>query len=283
MFYAILKRPYLLLDKQLISIHPIDYKATEKGFVSKPHSHKHYEIFFFEKGEASHFIDFIEYPIFDNSFFLISYNQIHYITAQPDTFNLGFAISFDKTYFDFLDNRLQSLFGTFATSPAYSLNGLQELFSMLFRQIEIEIRQHQSGDLVINYLKILLTHISRLKVATQKEVHSIKNPIWINFLEAIETNFVSKKKVAEYARLLNTTTTQLNRISQKQNNTTALSVIHNRLNLEAKRKLFYTGIQIKEICFELGFEDAGHFNNFFKRLNQQTPNEFRKAFSKIFN
>lgn len=272
-----------MTDKPTISIYSIDYKATQKGFVSKPHSHKHYEIFFFVKGEASHFIDFVEYPISDNSFFLVSYNQIHYITAQPNTFNLGFAIAFDKTYFGFLDNELQSLFGSFDSSPAYILNGQQELFSVLFRQIEIELTQHQSGDLTLNYLKIVLAHISRLKVSMPQELSSTVNPIWRNFLKLIEANFTSKKTVTEYAKLLNTTTTQLNRICQKQINITALSVIHNRLNLEAKRKLFYTDIQIKQICSELGFEDAGHFNNFFKRLNQQTPNEFRKSMSQIFN
>jgi AraC-like DNA-binding protein len=240
-------------------------------------------MFFFEKGEASHFIDFVEYPISDNSFFIISYNQIHYITARPDTINVGFAIAFDKTYFDFLDNELQSLFSSFGSSPAYIINGQQNLFSMLFREVEIELKYSKSGALVLHYVKILLTHISRLKVNNPQEVLSIVNPIWKSFLSLIEINFTNKKTVSEYAKLLNISTTQLNRISQKRNNTTALAVIHNRLNLEAKRKLFYTNIQIKEICFDLGFEDAGHFNNFFKRLNQQTPNEFRKSMSQIFN
>lgn len=275
-----------MIDKPTILIYAIDYKATEKGFVSKPHSHKHYEIFFFEKGEASHFIDFVEYPISDNSLFLISYNQLHYITASPNTVNLGFVISFDKTYFDFLDSDLQSLFCSFSINSVYDLKHNQELFVMLFNQIKSELKDNQgkSHSLVLHYLKIILIHISRLKNDILKhEILKNQNPLLIRFLEAVEQSFKEKRTVAEYAQLLNITSTQLNRISQKHCNTSALSVIHNRINLEAKRKLFYSDIQIKEICFDLGFEDAAHFNNFFKKINQQTPNEFRKVMSQIFN
>lgn len=275
-----------MTDKPTISIYPIAYKATEKGFVSKPHSHKHYEIFFFEKGEATHFIDFVEYPISDNSLFLISYNQIHYITAPQNTFNLGFAISFDNTYFDFLDSDLQSLFCSFSINPAYNLKNNEDFFVMLFNQIKSELKDNRdkSHSLVLHYLKIILTHISRLKNDNiEQGVLKNQNPLLIRFLEAVEQSFKEKRTVAEYAQLLNITTTQLNRISQKNCNLSALSVIHNRVNLEAKRKLFYSDIQIKEICFDLGFEDAAHFNNFFKKINQQTPNEFRKSMSQIFN
>ncbi len=110
-----------MIAKPTISIYQIHHQANEKGFVSKPHAHQHYEIFFFEKGEASHFIDFVEYPILDNSIFLVSYNQIHYITALPYMLNSGFVVSFDKPYFDLIDDDLQSLFCSFSKNPAYDL------------------------------------------------------------------------------------------------------------------------------------------------------------------
>lgn len=275
-----------MTEKQTISVHPINYKTSQKGFVSKPHAHQHYEMFFFEKGEASHFIDFVEYPITNNSFFLVSYNQVHYITAPPNTLNIGFAVSFNKAYFNLLDNDIQSLFYSYSITPFFDLEQNKDLFSILFRQVISELKDNQdkSSSLVLHYIKIVLIHITRLK-KTDVEYEALKrlNPLWMRFLDAVEQSYKEKRTVAEYAQLLNSTTTQLNRISQKHSNVSALKVIHNRINLEAKRKLVYSNSQIKEICFELGFEDAAHFTNFFKNLNKQTPNEFRKSMSQIFN
>ncbi|MEM8907900.1 MAG: AraC family ligand binding domain-containing protein [Bacteroidota bacterium] len=54
------------MEGKQFEFYQIDYRANEKGFTSEPHTHPHYEIFFLEKGEASHFIDFEEYPIVDH-------------------------------------------------------------------------------------------------------------------------------------------------------------------------------------------------------------------------
>ncbi|OAQ43487.1 hypothetical protein A5893_17260 [Pedobacter psychrophilus] len=271
------------MKENAIKYFSIDYKANNNGFVSRPHFHKHYEIFYFEKGNASHFIDFEEYPITDNSFFLVSYNQIHYITAKPDTHNFGYAISLDREIFDLFENDLTNLFGKFSKSPAFYLER-KELFTTLFEEIktELEGKRQKSNELVFGFIKILLTHIWREERDTKKK-KTQSGSVFANFLQLIEDNFIKIKSVQEYAKMLSITTKQLNRICKEISTQTALSAIHERINLEAKRKLFYSENQIKDICYDLGFEDASHFNNFFKKMNSKTPTEFRKEMSQIFN
>ncbi|OAQ38954.1 hypothetical protein A5893_13025 [Pedobacter psychrophilus] len=271
------------MEENDIKFFQIDYKTYNKGFVSNPHSHKHYEIFYFEKGNASHFIDFEEYPITDNSLFLVSYNQVHYITAKPDTHNLGYAISLEKEIFGLLGNELNNLFGKFSKSPAYYLKK-NDLFTTLFQQIKIELegKSQKSNELVFSFIKILLTYIWREERDIIKGKTLTDTP-FLNFLHLIEDNFIKFKEVQEYAQMLSITTKQLNRICKKNTNQTALFIIHDRINLEAKRKLFYSENQIKDICYDLGFENTGHFNNFFKRMNEKTPLEFRIIMSRIFN
>jgi AraC-like DNA-binding protein len=46
--------------------------------------------------------------------------------------------------------------------------------------------------------------------------------------------------------------------------------------MEAKRLMFYTDRTAKEIAYELGFEDAGHFGKFFKRNTGLSTSEFKK-------
>ncbi|NPA08854.1 MAG: helix-turn-helix domain-containing protein, partial [Chlorobi bacterium] len=49
-----------------------------------------------------------------------------------------------------------------------------------------------------------------------------------------------------------------------------------RIFLEAKRLLLFTDKSVKEITYELGFEDVSYFSNFFKRLSGNTPVSFKK-------
>jgi AraC-like DNA-binding protein len=53
--------------------------------------------------------------------------------------------------------------------------------------------------------------------------------------------------------------------------------------LEAKRLLFHSERSIKEIAFELGFEDASYFNRFFKRIAQTTPAVYRSATREMYH
>ena len=57
---------------------------------------------------------------------------------------------------------------------------------------------------------------------------------------------------------------------------TPLQIINDRIVLEAKRQLQHTSLNIKEISYNLGFEDPSYSVKFFKRLAGSMPSEFRK-------
>ena len=182
-----------------------------------------------------------------------------------------------------LDNELIGLFGKFSQSPAFYLEK-NDFFTILFKQIQNELQSNKpkSNELTFSFVKILLTYVWR----EQKNVITNKldkNNPYLEYIKLLENKFTQIKSVQEYAKLLSITTKQLNRVCKEVLNQTALSIIHERINLEAKRKLFYSENQVKDICYELGFEDTGHFNNFFKKMNDKTPLEFRTEMSQIFN
>ena len=55
-----------------------------------------------------------------------------------------------------------------------------------------------------------------------------------------------------------------------------LQIIQERILLEAKRMLISTEIPIKEITFELGFEDMPSFSRFVKNKIGFSPKAFRE-------
>jgi AraC family transcriptional activator of pobA len=70
---------------------------------------------------------------------------------------------------------------------------------------------------------------------------------------------------------------------KEQSGKSAIMHIHERIVLEAKRLVFHTNSSVKEIAFELGFEDASYFNRFFKRLTGITPVEYKNAIRKMYH
>ena len=56
----------------------------------------------------------------------------------------------------------------------------------------------------------------------------------------------------------------------------AIRIIHNRIQAEARRLLLYTAKSSKEIALMLGFEDQAAFSRFFKKMNKESLSEYRK-------
>jgi AraC family transcriptional activator of pobA len=81
--------------------------------------------------------------------------------------------------------------------------------------------------------------------------------------------------VAGYARDLGITANHLNAVCRQAVDKSALTLIHERQILEAKRRLVYSALTISQIADELGFSDPAYFSRFFKRLTGTTPKDFR--------
>ncbi|RYY07487.1 MAG: AraC family transcriptional regulator, partial [Cytophagaceae bacterium] len=67
----------------------------------------------------------------------------------------------------------------------------------------------------------------------------------------------------------------LNRVLKDTTGHTTTALISGRVAQEAKILLKQTSWTISEIADSLGFADAAHFCNFFKRQAGLTPGEFR--------
>jgi len=67
----------------------------------------------------------------------------------------------------------------------------------------------------------------------------------------------------------------LNEIVKLSLGKTASEAIEERRILEAKRLIKFSGLSIKEIAFELGYEEHSYFTKVFKKITGCTPTEFK--------
>ena len=61
---------------------------------------------------------------------------------------------------------------------------------------------------------------------------------------------------------------------------TAKEFIDKYLILETKRHLASSNISVKELTFQMGFDEPTNFIKFFKRHTHQTPSQFKKLYKK---
>ena len=100
--------------------------------------------------------------------------------------------------------------------------------------------------------------------------------IYQNFIQLIEDKFVKHHTVTDYTELLGVSQTTLNIYTQQYAQTTPLKLITNRIILEAKRLICYSPLRIKQIAFNLGFDDPSYFIKLFKRNVGMSPAEYKR-------
>jgi AraC family transcriptional activator of pobA len=161
----------------------------------------------------------------------------------------------------------------------------------VFRQIGCEYRSTHPDryDLISAYTLTLLLHVRRLYtqyVETDPTLSAALNgnesQLIGKFRSLLRTHISGGAitKVAHtveyYAGLLSTHPNHLNALLRRKTGETASSLVHRQLLTEARSLLGQTSLSVKEIAFQLGFNEPAHFNHFFKRMLHCTPMEFRK-------
>ena len=157
-------------------------------------------------------------------------------------------------------------------------------FKMLCEQIKKEMQNPDLAqyELLVSYLKIFLITASRLKTQQHPDAAEIlkdnKQPFIIQRLkDAIESNFKTKHSPSQYADLLYISPKALAKITKSHFNKTLSDLINERIIIEAKRELYLTDKTVKEIAYELGYDDEHYFSRFFKVNAEVSPHLYRET------
>ncbi|WP_313090621.1 helix-turn-helix domain-containing protein [Chryseobacterium flavum] len=95
------------------------------------------------------------------------------------------------------------------------------------------------------------------------------------FKKLITDHFKTTKQVQQYADFLNITPLYLNEAVKEVSGYPASFWIQQKILWEARRLLFYTNMDVKQIAFELGYDDPVYFSRFFKKRTGMTALQFR--------
>jgi AraC family transcriptional activator of pobA len=154
----------------------------------------------------------------------------------------------------------------------------------LFLALEQESRSHAPGQVAagMSLLLALMVQVSRISgLATGQALQAAAGAASRQarqverFRALVDRNFRTQHTVQAYAQAMNITAGQLSRLCRQALGVSAMGVIQARIVHEAQRELVYTGLPIKVLAAELGFEDDAYFSRFFRKHALISPKEFR--------
>jgi AraC-like DNA-binding protein len=232
-------------------------------------------------------VDKVQYQLQKNQIiFLTEFHKIDSIeldTARMVRFNQPFYCIINH------DNEVGSkglLFFGASGVPIISIDDRElDSFEISWQIFCSEMRQNDilQKDMLLSMLKRLLILSVRI-LRRSNNLHRLENSqadIIREFNFLVEGHFSKHHDVAFYASKLNRSPKTLSNLFSIVSQRPPLNIIHDRIMVHAKRQINYTNLSIKEIAYELGYDDIQTFSRFFKNKEGMSPMQYREKVSQF--
>jgi AraC family transcriptional regulator, transcriptional activator of pobA len=260
-------------------INDMPVKAENLG----AHRDDHYLFFVVEDGHASLMVDFSEVKLKKSDLFYILPGQVHHrISAREAD---GWYVAIDTLlvppdYREVFENQL-------VLQQPFPLNEAQKAQCISL----LNLIQEKDQEVVDSPFSLPVTH-SLLQAflgmaacgynCVNGATAALSRPAQISheFKKLLVKNFITIKSPSAYAALLNVSESYLNEVLKKVTGFSVSAWIQQEVMLEAKRLLYYSQLNVKEITHRLGYDDPAYFSRIFKNATGTTPLAFRESYRK---
>ena len=263
------------------------FSFQDNSYFDHLQRNNYYSLIWVKEGIGKLKTNFSEYNFEKNSLFSFAPYQPFMLSS---TSVKGVAIYFHSDFFCIHKHQTEVtcngvLFNNIYQKPFFMVDeNLEDTLDKVIGQIKTEIQRPGLAqyELLISFMKIFLISASRAKAQQQPESIPLsatrKEPFILqNLKEAIEKDFRSKHTPQDYAILLNISSNALARIAKTHFNKTLTNLITERIIIEAKRELYLTNKSVKEVAYELGYDDEYYFSRFFKKNVNISPQAYRET------
>ena len=214
------------------------------------------------------------------------------IRFEPVEETNGYLISFSADFIVMADYDMDIVYHSSLFHPLFPFSVIKGAASFkmeMQESVERMIREFSNtypgkDEILKGLLKIFLVYLNRQQDASgQQAVNFNQSGLASRFFSQLEKNFTNQKMVSDYARVLSVTPNYLNETVKKASGFPASHHIQQRIILEAKRKAAYVRKSMKEIAYDLGFDDISHFSKYFKKASGISFSDFKKEISHQFS
>lgn len=274
----------LPIEFEIIKISDLHNK--HKSILTTPHRAEFYHIIWIQNGSAKHFVDFKPIELKENSILFVPKDCVNFFDTYGDYD--GKIILFTNNFFSVDFKNIQFLQSTILFNDLYEISKIQinkdnaEFFNIIqAMESELSTTYDQSQPIILRNLlhNFLLMSERIMHLQGFNEIKpSVDLDYLIMFKDLLEKKYKTIKSVSKLAADLSISEKRLNKATTLILDKTPKQIIDDRVLLEAKRLLAHSNKSIKEITFDLGFEEPTNFIKYFRKHINQTPSEFRENY-----
>lgn len=244
----------------------------------RPHKLAYYYFVFVDQGAETVQVDAQDITISDSQVVFGVPNQI-FAHPFPNKDTQQYKIGFDENTlamlphaYPFLVNPLGA--NTIAFEPQ-AKGRVKAVFSMLYQLLHSPGKPRRV-DIILAHLNALLTEFNSAYFEHHHE-SAPSNPRrskYVAFTLAVETHLTEQPGVHTLADELAMTPSSLYGLVKEFSGLSPKEWMTNRLIQEARRKLHYSSPSVKELAYELGFNDPAYFSRLFKKQTGKSVRAF---------
>jgi len=264
------------------------FTFNDSSYFDHLQRNNYYSLIWIISGKGNVKADFSEYLFEPGTLFSFSPYQPFMFFADGDM--QGIALQFHPDFFCIHKHQHEVacngvLFNNIYDPPFVRVDEVSaNIFNMLLDRVKTEMQNPALAqyELLVSYLKIFLITASRLKTdqqpAVARSVSNAEGPFILQKLkDYIELHYKTLHTPGDYADMLNISPKALAKITKAHFNKTLTNMIAERIIIEAKRELYLTNKTVKEIAYELGYNDESYFSRFFKTNADVSPQLYRET------
>jgi len=274
------KSENLLNDKLRIEINSNDNPYSSTDIQQKqlePRRLTSYFIVLIKSGSITYNLDLQDITIADGDLLFAMPNQIFVPPAKTGNLKY-FKVLFDENTLALLPQRFSFLVNPLnsqtITLESAARERVRKVFEIL-NQILYTDKHLTDSEIILAYLNLLLSELN--SAYFKNEPINILNTNLSKFIEfklMVETHLTEQPSINTIAEKLALTTNSLYRLVKENSGTSPKDFFTNRLMIEAQRKLRYSNLSVKELAYELGFNDPDYFSRLFKKSTGKSVTQF---------
>lgn len=255
----------------------IDHKRSDD---LGAHRDDHYIFFIMLEGSGSTIVDFEEKVVHANQFYYILPEQVHY--RIKGTKANGWYIAVDPSLVDpSCRNTFESWLGFQepVDLPPNHTRDFDQLLDILHRKINNQPQDGVNLEILYALLRsFFVMAASSIQIMGHSDASSRPADLSFQFKRLLNNNIRKYKSPSDYAKMLHISESYLNESLKKYTGSPVSFWIKYNLILEAKRLLYFSNLNVKQIANDLGFEDHSYFSRFFSKETGMTALSFRNKF-----
>lgn len=245
------------------------------------HRDDYYMFIVMDKCNANITIDFKDFDIKDQSIFYIFPGQVQ--SNLPELSYLsGWGLAaepnlIDDFYRKILSDNLLNHRSINVGDDDFEM--LTQCLSMIKKESDPSKKTAVSNKIISSLVDGFIGMFTKIYQEQQEStINTNSRPFLITseFRKLLSENFKEMKSPSQYAEALHISAPYLNEAVKKVSGFSVSHWILQENMLEAKRLLYHSNMNVKEIALVLGYEDHTYFSRLFSKSNGESPLKFRR-------